>query len=108
MMAMPSWSNIVPHLQMMAERLAAHVNADQAKNNLSFTVEEARIMVGEAFGAPRDFYESERDRHRTDAHGGRDGGDDCAVCGFIEASVYHAQTGRSLSKDFHGIDLDSH
>lgn len=66
---------------------------------------EARLVVAQVVGAPRDFYERERDKHRAEAHGGKDGGDDCGDCGCLDSAVYYAQHGRHLSKDFYGVDI---
>ena len=58
-------------------------------------------LLGSVLGY-NDLVEAAREQHRIEAHGGRDGGESCELCGFLTAGVYETRTGRSLVDDLLG------
>jgi hypothetical protein len=62
--------------------------------------EECAAIVAASVAKDLVRLEALRKTHRDAAHLGLDGGDECAPCGFMDAAIYRAKTGRSLVHDF--------
>jgi hypothetical protein len=91
------------------ERQLKHIASEQCRGLAMdgvtpfFTSELAiRLLLANLTNAPVDIFERARQEHRNAEHGGDNGGENCHACGYIEAALYQAKTGRSLSLDFLG------
>lgn len=70
----------------------------------SFYISELaiRLLLANLANVPVGIFERARDEHRTAEHGGENGGDQCEACGYLDAALYQAKTGRHLAVDFLG------
>lgn len=61
-----------------------------------------RLLLAAMMHAPIEIYERARAEHWQE-HGGVHGGEACVGCGFVDAAIYQAKTGRSLAADFRPV-----